>query len=101
MGLDNVDAKGDSIGIFACDSGKTFDNLRSSKGTALVSMQNGPDLGTGVDTQNTVALEFAKTAIRGSTPQASRDSAQAVFFMNRNNAGDQDNPGVTIRTLRP
>ena len=101
LSVDNVDAKGSSIGIFACDSGKSFDNIRSSNGTALVSMQNGPDLGTSVDTQNKVALEFARTAILGSTPQVSRDSAQTVFFMNKDNPGDQDNPGVSIRTLRP
>ena len=100
VGLANVDAKGDSIGVFACDSGKTFDNLGSSKGTALVSMQNGPDLGTGIDALQQTALEFTRTAIRGSTPQASRDSAQAVFFANSHTGdGNKDNPGVTIRRL--
>ncbi len=100
VGLDNVDAKGDSIGIFACDSGKTFDNLRSSKGTALVSMQNGPDSTSGLDAAQQTSLEFAKTAIQGSTPQASRDSAQAVFFANRHTGtANLDNPGVSIRKL--
>lgn len=104
---DGVDIKNDIVAVFSCDLGKAFDRVTSSNGAVFVSIKQGNDPGSGLDSVNSAALSFAKSigqrngGVLTSTDNLSKAiaSAQAGFnsFSFPDNAGDR----VVSRKLFP